>query len=68
MSQKSKGKIPVAIMSNDEFDAPSAVDMASLSFGRSGDEAKAAFCHSEDVDQDGLADLVCHFDAERTGF
>lgn len=37
-SQDEKGVIPVAILSNDTFNAPSQVDRESLTFGRTGDE------------------------------
>jgi len=59
----SKGKIPVAILSTTGFDAPAQVDQSSLTFGRTGDEPSLAFCNSspEDVNGDGLLDLVCHF-------
>jgi hypothetical protein len=38
--------------------------------GRTGDEASLAFCNTngEDVNSDGLLDLVCHFRIRLTGF
>lgn len=65
-----KGTTPVAILSAADFDAPSEVDRASLTFGRTGDEASLAFCSTtpKDVNLDGLLDLVCHFTTSLTGF
>jgi len=66
----SKGKIPVAILSTADFDALSMVDTTSLTFGKTGVEPSLAFCsnESEDVNEDGLFDLVCHFYTQDTGF
>ncbi|HKW77104.1 MAG TPA: hypothetical protein VJN64_16345 [Terriglobales bacterium] len=65
----SNGKTPVAILSTSTFDAPAQVDPASLTFGRTGDEQSVAFCSgAEDVNGDGLPDLVCHFRTNLTGF
>jgi N-acetylneuraminic acid mutarotase len=68
INPKSHGKIPVAILSTTEFDAPSQVDRSSLTFGRTGDETSLAFCTIEDVNGDGLLDVVGHFYTEATGF
>jgi hypothetical protein len=70
INPKSKGKIPVAVLSSPDFDATSDVDQDSLTFGRTGDEDSLAFCSSspEDVNDDGLYDLVCHFYTQHTGF
>jgi len=66
---KSKGKISVAILSTNDFNTPSLVDPNSLAFGRTGDEKSLAFCSgAEDVNGDGLLDLVCHFYTQNTGF
>jgi len=67
---KSKGKIPVAILSTQEFYAPDMVNQDSLTFGFTGDEDSLAFCNpkGEDVDGDGLRDLVCHFYTQDAGF
>lgn len=59
------GAVPVAIFSMPEFSAPSEVDASTLTLaganvripGRSGRQQ----CSVEDVDGDGLADLICHF-------
>jgi len=66
----SSGTIPVAILSTTSFDAPSQVDRPSLTFGRTGNEQSLAFCSPspEDVNGDGLLDLVCHFNTGITGF
>jgi probable HAF family extracellular repeat protein len=70
INPKSKGKIPVAILSTEGFDAPSQVDRDSLTFGSTGDESSLAFCNrkGEDINGDRLKDLVCHFYTEDTGF
>jgi len=70
INPKSQGKIPVAILSTADFDAPSEVDWDSLTFGSTGDENSLAFCSPspEDVDDDGLYDLVCHFFTQSAGF
>lgn len=70
INPKSRGTIPVAILSTAAFDAPSRVDRSSLTFGKTGNEASLAFCNSspEDVNGDGLLDLICHFRTQQTGF
>ncbi len=70
INPKSRGKITVAILSTPTFNAPAQVATASLTFGRTGSEQSLAFCnpHGEDVNGDGLADLVCHFNTQTTGF
>lgn len=64
----SRGNIPVAILSASGFDVPARVDASTLTFGRTGDERSLDFCNAEDVNGDGLADLVCHFDTQTAGF
>lgn len=56
------GKIPVAILSTAAFDAPSLVDRATVTFGRTGTEKSlaASGCTPEDVNGDGRLDLICH--------
>jgi hypothetical protein len=70
INPKSKGKIPVAILSTPDFDAPSEVDRDSLTSGCTGDEDSLAFCNPspEDVNDDGYYDLVCHFYTQSAGF
>ncbi len=66
---RSRGTIPVAILSTTDFDAPNQVDKDSITFGRNGNEASLAFCKgAEDVNNDGFLDLVCHFNTRDTGF
>jgi hypothetical protein len=69
INSKSHGKIPVAIISSPTFDAIAQVDPTSLTFGRTGSEKSLAFCSGpQDVNGDGLLDLVCHFDTSLSGF
>ena len=65
----SGGTIPVAILSNFGFNAPSQVDATSLEFGRTGNESSRALCSPpQDVNGDGLLDRLCHFSTQKTGF
>lgn len=77
INPRSMGSIPVAILSTDEFDASDLVNCDTLTFGRTGDENslarrsgkhEAPHCSVEDVNNDGLPDLVCHFTTQETGF
>lgn len=70
INPRSHGKIPVAILSTLDFNAVTEVDTHSLTFGRTGNEASLAFCNrsGEDVNDDGLADLVCHFNSRPAAF
>lgn len=70
INPRSQGLIPVAILSSASFDAPTVVNKSSVKFGRTGNEASLAFCNAsgEDVNVDGLLDLVCHFFVLQTGF
>lgn len=67
---KSHGQITVAILSDATFDAPTELDRTSLRFGHTGNEASLANCNkdAQDVNGDGLLDLVCHFYTSLTGF
>ena len=69
INPKSKGVIPVALLSSAEFNAMT-VDYASITFGAEGSEASLERCAREgqDVDGDGRPDLVCHFDTQTAGF
>jgi hypothetical protein len=61
------GDLPVAILSSDSFDV-STVDVATLAFGPS--DASIDHSHGphlEDLDGDGLTDLMAHFQIEETG-
>jgi hypothetical protein len=65
-----RGVIPVAILSNKNFDAPSEVDRDTITFGRRGDEHSKAFFlrRGKDVNQDGMKDLIFFFRAKQAGF
>jgi hypothetical protein len=67
---RSRGTIPVAILSTASFDARTMVDRTSLTFGATGDETSLASCNNKgsDVNHDGLLDLVCHFHIQLTDF
>lgn len=69
LNLRSDGVVPVAVLSDSEFDALS-VDRDSLTFGRFGTEASLVKCNAqpEDVNADGLLDLVCHFSTAAAGF
>lgn len=69
INPKSKGKIPVALLSSADFNAVM-VNVDSLRFGPTGTEAEANSCgkDGEDVNGDGRLDLVCHFDNQSAGF
>ena len=63
---KSKGKVPVAILSTETFDATT-VDVGSIFFAGAGVNVKnnGSFHASfEDVNDDGLLDLVLHFNTQ----
>lgn len=69
INPKSKGVVPVAILSSagtatsPAFEALQ-VNRYTLTFGSKGDETSYLGClkHGVDVNADGLPDLVCHFD------
>jgi len=68
VNPKSHGKIPVALLSESDFNAMD-VDESSLSFGATGDENSLYKCHKNgmDVNGDGLPDKVCLFDTQKAG-
>jgi hypothetical protein len=70
INPKSDGKIQVAILSSKIFNAPVQVNMNSLTFGHSGTEKSLAYCdtHRNDVNHDGMPDLVCSFNTAKTNF
>jgi hypothetical protein len=68
INRQSHGTIPVAILSTLEFDATTQVNVASLTFGSTGNEPSLAFCHAADVNGDGLSDLMCHFKTQAASF
>lgn len=70
---RAQGVIPVVILSTEDFDA-AAVDPATVCFGDAEDPAANGDCteahgrgHVEDVDGDGDADMVLHFEVQETG-
>lgn len=63
---KSKGVIPVAILTTDDFDATT-VDPLSVVFGPSGALEAHGKGHIEDVDKDSDLDLMLHFKTQETG-
>jgi hypothetical protein len=65
---KKKGVIPVAILSTQNFDAAFLVNRSSLTFGSTGNEQSLVKVNVEDINGDGLLDLICHFSAQNTGF
>lgn len=65
----SAGVVPVAIFSTDDFNAPEEIDPSTVTLA--GAQVKAVgkngklLCHSEDVNEDGLADLVCQVETDQ---
>jgi len=66
---KKEGVVPVAILSTAEFDAVAMVNQQTLTFGATGLEKSWIRCGSpgEDVNGDGLLDLICQFDTKKAG-
>lgn len=62
----SKGKIPVAVLTTDTFDAIQ-IDPLTVSFGPAGAGEAHGRAHVTDIDSDGDADLVLHFNTRETG-
>jgi len=60
-----RGFLPVAILTDDDFDALR-VDYDTVAFGPSG-AAPAKAAKAEDVDEDGDSDLILHFKIAETG-
>jgi hypothetical protein len=63
----SQGMIPVAVLSSPTFNATTIV-ISSLMFGHSGTEHSVASCNIEDVNGDGLPDLLCLFETQKANF
>ena len=66
INPRSKGKITVAILTTDTFDATT-VDPSTVLFGVTGTEVSPFQSALEDVDGDGRLDLVLHFTTQGTG-
>jgi hypothetical protein len=66
INPKSKGKIPVAILTTDAFDATT-VDPTTVLFGATGTEAAPVQSALEDVDGDSDTDMTLHFNVQNTG-
>ena len=69
INPRAKGKIPVALLSSQNFNALSA-NPATLTFGATGNEGSLSHCgkSGEDVNGDGQLDLVCHFENQDANF
>lgn len=76
IDRRSRAALPVAILSYPGFSAPSQVQAATLTFGRTGFEDSLLWkepqhlpvCAPFEVNGDGLPDLVCSFAIPKTGF
>jgi hypothetical protein len=69
VNPKSKGNIPVALLSSAQFDALK-VKRDTVTFGGTGDERSLLRCGKEgtDVNGDGRMDLICQFDNQLADF
>ena len=66
INPKSRGVTPVAILTTATFNAAT-VDSSTVRFGKTGTEASPAQVALEDVNGDGLMDMVLHFHTQQTG-
>lgn len=66
INPRSHGVIPVAVLTEDDFDAQD-IDPSTLQFGPGGAAIAHAQAHPQDVDGDGDIDLVAHFRTADTG-
>jgi len=69
INPKSKGSIPVALLSSPTF-KPLEAEQGSIRFGATGDEDSLLRCHKEGayLNGDEIPDLVCHFDTQAANF
>lgn len=65
INPRSTARIPVAILSTPDFAPDQQIDKASITFGPTGDERSLSFCSADEVNGDGIPDLVCHFEIAR---
>jgi len=63
----SRGRIPVAVLSTSFFNA-STIELNSIRFGKTGNEAHPVHWVYEDMDSDGDLDLIVHFETSEIGF
>jgi uncharacterized repeat protein (TIGR02543 family) len=66
INPKSKGKIPVAIITAFGYSADD-IDPITVRFGKTGSETCASHWSLSDVDGDGQLDLLLHFPTQNTG-
>ena len=66
INPRSKGRLPVAILTTSTFDAAS-VAIATIRFGTNGTETAPLTSMLADADGDGDLDLMLHFDTQSTG-
>jgi hypothetical protein len=69
INPNSAGSVPVAILSSPIFNALKDPVLSSITFGYTGTERSIVFCNKsgEDVNGDGLLDLVCHGQTKKLG-
>lgn len=69
LNPRAKGKIPVAIYGGAGFDVDD-IKLNSVTFGSRGNENSLHKCQkdSRDINGDGYADLLCHFENSAAGF
>jgi hypothetical protein len=69
VNPKARGVIPVAILGQADFNVKE-VNVASLTFGHTGDEKTLRNCQKnyQDFNKDGFLDLLCHFENGDAGF
>jgi probable HAF family extracellular repeat protein len=65
INPKSKGQIPVAILTGGTFDATT-VDPSTIRFGATGTEAAPVLVAVEDVNSDGRPDVLLNFNTQDT--
>jgi hypothetical protein len=66
INPRSRGVIPVVLLSTDTFDAMIA-DPATIRFGATGTEAAPVLFALDDINGDGKKDLILHFRTQDTG-